>query len=56
VENGTPGTSFTVETTTSLNESTSWTPLWTTNPPALPFEFTDFDLSGAQKFYRVRQP
>jgi hypothetical protein len=59
VEGGTLGTSYTVEAATNLNEPVGWTPQFTTNPAALPFEFTDFDVRIAaypQKFYRVRQP
>jgi hypothetical protein len=59
VDDGTLGTSFTIQTATNLNGMVQWTPIFTTNPPALPFEFTDFDVRVAaapQKFYRVRQP
>ena len=53
------GTPYTIEAATNLTNPASWTPIFTTNPPALPFEFTDFDVRIAayrQKFYRVRQP
>lgn len=56
VDGGTLGTPFTFEATTSLPAPISWAPIFTTNPPALPFEFTDFDVAGPQKFYRARQP
>jgi hypothetical protein len=59
VEGGTVGTPYTVEAATKLTKPVAWTPLLTTNPTALPFEFTDFDVRIAahpQKFYRVRQP
>ncbi len=42
-----------------LNNPLTWAPLFTTNPAALPFKFTDFDVRLAahpQKFYRARQP
>jgi hypothetical protein len=59
VESGTLGTAYTIEAATNLTEPVAWTPLFTTNPTALPFEFTDFDVRIAkypQKLYRVRQP
>jgi len=59
VEGGTLGTPYTIEAATNLSEPVGWTALWTTNPVALPFEFTDFDVRIAQypqKFYRARQP
>jgi hypothetical protein len=59
VENGTLGTPYTIEVATNLTKPVAWTPLFTTNPAALPFEYTDFDVRFAahpQKFYRVRQP
>jgi hypothetical protein len=58
VEDGTLGTPFTVEAATNLNGAIQWMPICTTNPAALPFEFTDFDVRTAaypQKYYRVRQ-
>ena len=59
VEDGTLGTPYTIEAATNLTDPVRWTPIFTTNPAALPFEFTDFDVRIAaypQKFYRVRQP
>jgi uncharacterized secreted protein with C-terminal beta-propeller domain len=59
VEGGTLGTPYTIEAATDLTEPVGWTRIFTTNPAALPFEFTDFDVRIAehpQKFYRVRQP
>ena len=59
VEGGTLGTPFTIEAATNLNDPIQWMPIFTTNPVALPFEFTDFDVRIAaypQKYYRVRQP
>jgi hypothetical protein len=59
VADGTLGTSFTIEAATNLNAPIQWLPIFTTNPTALPFEFTDFDGRTAvypQKFYRARQP
>jgi hypothetical protein len=59
VDGGTVGTPFTIEAATNVNGPVQWTPIFTTNPAALPFEFTDFDVRIAaypQKFYRVRQP
>jgi hypothetical protein len=47
---------LTLEATTSLVEPVSWTPLFTTNPPVAPFDFTDFAVRGPHKFYRTRQP
>ena len=55
----TPGVPFTLEAATNLNTPISWTPLVTTNVPAMPFDFVDFDVKLSekpQKFYRVRQP
>jgi hypothetical protein len=40
----------------SLLAPISWTTIFTTNPPALPFEFTDFEVTVPHKFYRARQP
>jgi LVIVD repeat len=59
VVDGALGTQFTIEAASSLTEPVAWTPIFTTNPTALPFEFTDFDVRIAahpQKFYRMRQP
>jgi hypothetical protein len=59
VEDGTLGTPFTIEAAANLTEPIAWAPLFTTNPAALPFEFTDFDVrptAHPQKFYRARQP
>ena len=53
---GTSGTPFTIEAALGLSQSVLWTPVFTTNPPAGSFEFTDFDVAGPQKFYRARQP
>jgi hypothetical protein len=58
VEDGTLGTPYTIEAATNLNGAIQWLPIFTTNPAALPFEFTDLDVRTAvypQKFYRVRQ-
>jgi len=59
VTDGTLGTPYTIEAAYSLDAPVSWTPIFTTNPEALPFEFTDCDVRCAthpQKFYRVHQP
>jgi hypothetical protein len=59
VTDGTLGTPYTIEAANSLTAPVAWTPFFTTNPPALPFEFTDCEVHCAthpQKFYRVRQP
>ena len=59
VEDGRVGRPYTIEAATNMNKPVQWTPLFTTNPVALPFEFTDFDVRSPaypQKFYRVRQP
>ena len=50
---------FALEASTNLSISNSWTTLVTTNVPAMPFDFVDFDVKLSekpQKFYRVRQP
>ena len=55
----TPGLPFTLEAATDLFAPNPWQPLVTTNVPAMPFDFVDFDVKIAekpQKFYRVRQP
>lgn len=51
--------SFTLEAATDLNGAGDWSPLLTTNVPAMPFDFVDFDVGTTQKprkFYRVHQP
>jgi hypothetical protein len=55
----TPGVPFTLESTTSLNAPILWAPVLTTNVPAMPFDYVDFDVKlseHAQKYYRVHQP
>ena len=55
----TPNLPFTLEANTDLLDPNPWTPLLTTNVPAMPFDFVDFDVKLSekpQKFYRVRQP
>ena len=55
----TPGVLFTVQAATNLTAPITWTPLLTTNLPAMPFDYVDFDVKLSekpQKFYRVRQP
>lgn len=55
----TPGVPFTLEAATTLNAPIPWTPLLTTNMPAMPFDYVDFDVKLSekpQKYYRVRQP
>ena len=55
----TPGVPFTLEAATNLTAPIPWTPLLTTNVPALPFDFVDFDVKLSEKphkYYRVRQP
>jgi len=55
----TPGAPFTLEAATDLAAPIPWTPLLTTNVPAMPFDYVDFDVKLSekpQKFYRVRQP
>ena len=50
---------FTLEAATDLSGAGNWSPLVTTNVPAMPFDFVDFDVRIAEKprkFYRVRQP
>jgi hypothetical protein len=55
----TPNLPFTLEAATNLSDPNPWQPLLTTNVPAMPFDFVDFDVKLSekpQKFYRVRQP
>ena len=55
----TPSVPFTLEAATNLLAPITWTPLLTTNVPAMPFDYVDFDVKLSekpQKFYRVRQP
>jgi hypothetical protein len=55
----TPGVPFTIEAATDLSAAFPWRPLLTTNVPAMPFDFVDFDVklsAKPQKYYRVRQP
>ena len=55
----TPGAPFTLEVATNLLGPITWTPLLTTNVPAMPFDYVDFDVKLSekpQKYYRVRQP
>ena len=50
---------FTLEAATNLAGPVTWTPLLTTNVPAMPFDYVDFDVKLSekpQKFYRVHQP
>lgn len=57
--NATPNEAFTIEASTNLVASNSWSTLLTTNLPAMPFDFVDFDVKVSekpQKYYRVRQP
>ena len=54
-----PGVPFTLEAATDLGAPMPWTPLLTTNVPAMPFDYVDFDVKLSDKphkFYRVRQP
>ena len=44
VDDGTLGTPYTAEEATDLTEPVEWASLLTTNPAALPFELTDFDV------------
>jgi hypothetical protein len=55
----TPGVSFTLEAATHLHTPIPWTPIFTTNVSAMPFDYVDFDVKLSdkpRKFYRVRQP
>ena len=55
----TPNAPFTLESATNLLGPITWTPLLTTNVPAMPFDYVDFDVKHSekpQKYYRVRQP
>jgi hypothetical protein len=55
----TPGVLFTLEAVTNLLGPVTWSPLLTTNVPAMPFDDMDFDVKLSkkpQKFYRARQP
>lgn len=51
-----PGLPFTIQKASSLSEPIVWTTLLTTNPPGMPWYFTDFDVRDSEKYYRVRQP
>ena len=48
--NGDLGPEYTVFASTNL---VGWTPLFTTNPPALPFTWSDPNSPTMQRFYRV---
>ena len=55
----TPGVPFTLEAATHLTAPIAWSSLLTTNVPAMPFDYVDFDVKLSEKprkFYRVRQP
>jgi len=57
--NATPGETFTLQATTNLAPPITWANLLTTNVPAMPFDYVDYDVKISekpQKFYRVRQP
>jgi hypothetical protein len=50
---------FTLEATTNLKAPILWAPLLTTNVPAMPFDFVDFDVkltNKARKYYRAVSP
>ena len=54
----TPGVPFTLEAATDLGAPMPWSPLLTTNVPAMPFDYVDFEVKFAdkpRKFYRVRE-
>jgi hypothetical protein len=52
----TPDAPFTIEAAPSLTAPLQWTPLLTTNSATMPFYFTDLDVPGGKKFYRVVEP
>jgi len=55
----TPNETFTLQAATNLAPPITWANLLTTNVPAMPFDYVDFDVKLSekpQKFYRVRQP
>jgi hypothetical protein len=52
---GEPSLPITLEAASHLNPSTVWSPVITTNPPALPILITDTSNDSALKFYRVHQ-
>ena len=55
----TSGVPFTLEAATNLNAPIPWVPIFTTNVPAMPFDYVDFDVKLSEKphkYYRVRQP
>ncbi len=57
--NAAPGVPFTLQAAPHLNAPIPWTTLVTTNVPAMPFDYVDFDVKLSekpQKYYRVRQP
>jgi hypothetical protein len=58
IQGGSLGVPFFIEAATSLREPIQWTPVLITNPPALPFDFADYDVKLSdkpRKFYRARQ-
>jgi hypothetical protein len=48
--NGGSGQTYSIQASTNLN---SWTTVFTTNSPALPFVWADQNLSNSVQFYRV---
>ena len=53
---GPPDTLLVVEAASSLASPAPWTSLFTTNSSTMPFVFTDTDVQGKQKFYRIVEP
>jgi hypothetical protein len=52
---GDSGPNYAIQGTSNLSQPVNWTTLFTTNPPALPFAWTDTSTAGfGVKFYRVR--
>ena len=49
--NGQSGPDYAIETSTNL---TQWSNVFTTNSPALPFNWTDTNFVAPQRFYRVK--
>ncbi|HEY9175703.1 MAG TPA: family 43 glycosylhydrolase [Verrucomicrobiae bacterium] len=55
IVDGDRGPEYVIQTTSNLSQPIVWETQFTTNPPALPFAWTDSSTAGfGAKFYRVR--
>ena len=52
----TPGVPFTLEAATNLSLTNAWTPLLTTNVPAMPFDYVDFDVKLSECVLTISFP